>query len=73
MTAAGYIGCVLIIVAINVTIGGFATEYVVEYWGSYFKGYQVDVPFFPCAVAGVFLGQFTIPLAVCTWILSFVL
>ncbi len=67
-------GCliILIIFIINLTIGGFATEYIVEFWGSVVKEQPVDVPFAPCVVAGLFLGEATIPLAALTWILSFV-
>ena len=63
----------LVILAINASIGGLATEYVVEFWASYLKGVPIDVPFLPCALAGLFLGEVTIPAAVVTWILSFAL
>jgi len=61
----------LIFLIINLLIGGLATEYVVEFWGSVIKGAPMDVPFFPCAIAGLFLGEFTIPAAAVTWIISF--
>jgi len=64
---------ILVILLINLLVGGFATEYFVEFWGGYIKGVPVDVPFLPCAIAGLFLGEFTIPAAIVTWILSFVL
>lgn len=72
----GAFGIVLISVAfilINPLIGGLATEYVVEFWASYLKGVPVNIPFLPCIVAGLFFGEITIPAAVATWILSFVL
>lgn len=66
-----FLGIMLFILALNVVFGGLATEYVVEYWASYSRQTPVDVPFFPCAVAGLFLGELTIPLAIVTWVLSF--
>jgi len=65
------IGFVLVVVIVNLTIGALCTEYVVEYWASYSKGYAVDVPFGPCIVAGLFLGELAIPAALVTWIASF--
>lgn len=68
------IGIVIgVILLINLLVGGLATEYVVEFWASYLKGVPVDVPFLPCAVAGLFLGEITVPAAIATWVLSFVL
>jgi hypothetical protein len=56
---------------VNLTLGGFATEYVVEYWAPHVKGEPVDLPFFPHAfIGGIFLGEMTIPLAVITFIIS---
>lgn len=63
----------LVVVIVNLTIGALCTEYVVEYWASYSKGYAVDVPFGPCIVAGLFLGELAIPAAIVTWIMSFFL
>jgi len=56
---------------INIFVGGIATEYVVEFWGSYFKNTMIDVPFALCVVAGLFLGEFTVPLAAITLLVSF--
>jgi hypothetical protein len=70
----GSVGIVIVaMMALNLLVGGLATEYVAEFWASYFKGVPVDVPFLPCAITGFFLGQFTIPTAIATWVLSFVL
>lgn len=63
----------LIILAINIIIGGVATEYVIEQWVGYFKNTTIDVPFIPCAIGGLFVGQFTIPVAILTWIIMLVL
>lgn len=67
------LGCVVILLVINVLLGGVSTQYVVEFWGGYIKQTPVDVPFWICAVSGLFLGQFTIPLAIITWLISFVI
>lgn len=67
------LGIFLVILVLNVVFGGLATEYVVEFWGARYKGHPVDVPFGPCVIAGLFLGEFTIPAAVLTWLISFVL
>ena len=64
---------IVVILLINLLVGGLATQYVVEFWGSYFKGVPVHVPFLPCAIAGLFLGEITVPAAIATWVLSFVL
>jgi hypothetical protein len=66
-------GCVLLIIAFNVCLGGFATQYVVDFWGSYMTHKAVRVPLLPCAIAGLFLGEVSVPAAVVTWLISFVL
>ena len=66
-------GCFLLIATFNLVLGGFATQYVVEYWGTYLKEAPVDIPFWVCAIAGFFVGQITVPAAIITWLLSFVL
>lgn len=64
---------ILVVLLINLLIGGVATEYCIEFWATQIKGQAVNVPFLPCAIAGLFVGEFTIPAAVVTWVLSFVL
>lgn len=74
LTVAGMLLTMIVLVAIGMTVGGLAIEYVVEFWASYVKKTPVDVPYFPCAVAGIFFGwNVGVPLALLTWILSFVL
>lgn len=63
----------LVVFLLNLTIGGLATEYVFEFWLSYFKGVPIDIPFLLAALAGLFFGQFTIPAALLTLLLSFAL
>lgn len=71
--AVGGLGClpILLLIAFNVFVGGYCTQYVVEYWGSYISGHAVHIPFVVAAVAGLFLGEFTVPAAIVTWLLSF--
>lgn len=59
--------------AIALTIGAFACEYLVEFWMPYLLGTPVDIPFFPCLFGGIFFSTVLIPLAVLTWIISFVI
>lgn len=56
----------------NFLIGGLATKYVVEYWGSYLQKKRVDLPFIIAAIGGLIIAEFTIPGAILTWLLSYV-
>lgn len=68
-------GCsiVLAILILNLLLGGVCTQYVVDFWATYIQHKPVTVPFWPCAIAGLFLGEIAIPAAALTWVLSFVL
>lgn len=61
------LGCLLIIFILNITLGYFCTDYVFEFYGSKIKHEQVEVPFIASFISAMFVGQFTIPLAVITW------
>jgi len=54
-------------------IGGFALEYDIEFWMPYIVNHAVDVPFGVCMIGGIFLSQFAIPIAILTWIISFII
>lgn len=54
-------------------VAGVAIRYTVRFWTGYFKGVRINVPFFPCLIAGFFSGGIIIPAAVATWVLSDVL
>ncbi len=69
----GAIGLVIVLVIFNILIGGWATQYTVQFWASYIKGVQVSVPFLPCAFAGLFLGEVAVPAAIATLVISFAL
>jgi len=75
MKAGISIGCgiLVIIIILNILLGGVCTQYVVEFWCTYLQHKPVTVPFWPCALTGLFLGEFFIPAAVVTLLLSFVL
>ena len=64
---------ILGILVVNVWIGGWSVQYVVDFWGTYIQHKQVQVPMMPCCIAGLFLAEISIPAAVVTWILSFIL
>ncbi len=65
-------GCLIwiIILVMNLSFGGIATQYTIEYWGSAVKGTEVNVSFKYCFLAGIFLGEITIPVAIGTLIVS---
>ncbi len=64
---------IITILVVNIVLGGLATQYVIQFWATLIKGVPVDAPFTICAIAGLFLGEFTIPAAVITWLFHFVL
>ena len=70
-TETALVGCLMYLV-IAVTIGALCLDYTVEFWAAYF-GRPVELPFYVSAIAAIFLSKLAIPLAVVTWILSFVL
>ena len=70
MSRRAGVGCSILI--INFFLGGVCTQYVVNFWMGFIQGVPVHMPFLPAAIAGLFVGQFTIPLAVLTWAVSFV-
>ena len=72
-SSGSLLGCLALLLLFNLLAGGICTEYVVEFWASYFKGVPVHVPFWTCALAGLFIGEITAPLAIVTWIFSFVM
>lgn len=69
-SASSACGCLLLIAFINATIGGLCTQYVAEYWGAMIKEDPVDIPFWICMVAGLFLGEVAVPAAIITWLIA---
>ncbi len=66
----GVCGCVVLILALNILFGGICTQYTVNFWGSKIKKEPIHAPFVPCAIAGLFLGEFTVPIAAATLIID---
>lgn len=62
-TAGGMCGCWIMLLLMNLTIGGLCFQYCL--WSIFGK----DVPWYADAVAGLFLGQFALPAAVVCWII----
>ncbi|MCK9223344.1 MAG: hypothetical protein PHV61_06985 [Limnochordia bacterium] len=60
---------VLLFILLNVTIGGMATKYVVEFWTD-FLGNPISVSLLPAALAGLFVAPVTLPLAIATYIIN---
>lgn len=58
------IGCgfIIFLLLINATLGGLCFQYVL--WSIFAK----DIPWYGDAVAGLFGGQFTIPLTIVCWV-----
>jgi hypothetical protein len=69
----GYTCLLIVFIVINILLGGIATQYVVEYWGSRMEGRAVHAPFLPCAIVGLIGGEITIPAAGITWLFSRIL
>lgn len=61
---------ILVILAFNLVLGGVCTQYDVEFWGSVVEHHPVHVEFWKCALAGMVLGEFAIPIAAVTWLIS---
>jgi hypothetical protein len=59
----GYCGCFVMILILNVTIGGLCFAY------SLFSILGKEIPWYADAICGLFLGQFAIPCALVCWIL----
>jgi hypothetical protein len=57
------LGCFVLIVAVNLTVGSWAARYVIEFW------LHKDPGFWLGALIGLFGGQVTIPAALLTWLL----
>lgn len=56
-------GCLIAVLAVNLTIGAVCFDYVL------YSLAGKDVPWYADAIAGLFLGEAAIPAAVICWIL----
>lgn len=57
----------------NLLLGGISTQYVIQFWGAYLTHHPILIPFWVCALAGLFLGEIAVPAAIITWLVSFCL
>lgn len=58
------IGCLLyiILVIFNLIVGGLSIDYILSWFSK-------DIPFIGDAVIGLFLGEFSVPIAIVGWVL----
>ena len=64
---------IIVYLILAILVGGYCTEYTIEYQVPYIVDKPVDVPFYACAIAGIFVSSITVPCAVITWLCSFVM
>ena len=62
-------GCWMLMLAINVLLGGISVQYAVDHLLPLVTHAAVHAPFWPCALVGLFVAEISIPLAVVTWLL----
>jgi hypothetical protein len=58
------------VVVLSVVLGlfnGFCLQYGIEFWAGYVLHAPVHVPFLACALLSLFLGEYSIALALVTW------
>lgn len=65
------IGLVIGILAGAFFGGGWLVQYNVEHWATWNKGSDVDVSYWKCCIAGVFVGwNLAVPATLVTWVIS---
>lgn len=57
-------GCIVLMLLINLSIGGWCTQYLLLTW------FAKDIPWYADMIIGLFLGELTIPATVITFILK---
>lgn len=74
-TSSGIVFLFILIITLlfGFFVGGYCVKYDVEFWASYIKHTQVIVPFIPCGIAGLVLFEIAVPVAVITWVLSYII
>jgi len=73
LTGGGCVGA-LVMLAINAAIGGLCVQYVGDFWLTFLKCpapclAPIHLSFWPCALLGLFMGQFFVPAALITWLI----
>lgn len=66
-TLLSFLICWVIIIIINLTIGYFCTDYVLEFYATKLAKESVEISAWVSLVLGLFLGEITIPLSILTW------
>lgn len=57
-------GCIVVILITNLLLGGFAVDYCTNTIAG------LNAPFWADCIAGLFLGQFAVPLMIICWFLQ---
>ncbi|MEI6378701.1 MAG: hypothetical protein WCO55_03510 [Candidatus Falkowbacteria bacterium] len=64
----------LVILVINLALGGVTLQYTLNYWMPKITPdtptFKYHAEFLPCAVVGLFVGQFSVPAAAVTWLIE---
>lgn len=60
----------VLLILFNIFVGGYSTEYVVETWGTFITHKPVDVSFAACCLAGLFLAEIMVPIAIVTLLIA---
>ena len=56
-----------------VWLSGHALHFDIVYWGSWIESCPVTISMIPCYIGGLFLGSMAIPVAIFTWVVSFIM
>jgi hypothetical protein len=59
---------IIVVLLMNLILGGLALEYCLEFWTPRFTGNAIDIPFWQASIAGIFVGELAIPIALITLI-----
>lgn len=58
------------LIILNIALGGLTVQYTLNYWVPKITHEKFEAKFWPCAVAGLFLGEISIPAAAITWLVE---
>lgn len=59
----------VLVLAFNFVIGGWATQYVIETWGTVLKHHPVHASFMMSGLLGLLVGEIAVPVAIVTWVI----
>jgi hypothetical protein len=69
-SSLGMIFLWLVFLFLWVYIGGISIHYDISFWMNYFTHKTVNPPMLPCCIAGLFLCEISVPVAIVTWIIA---